>query len=130
MSSLLQVQQLLPQLALRLGELVVDGGGLLLERLCGLALHDAEILDGALAAGPLGRQPIAQRLELLLHELLERRQTFLHVVFQLGGVFDKALFQPREALVVVAHLDAEEDVADLVDAGAAGQGVGGDIGLA
>ena len=94
------------------------------------AAADAEVLDGVLAAGALGRQPIAQRLELLLHELLERRQAFLHVVFQLAGFLDKALFQPREALVVVAHLDAEEDVADLVDAGAAGQCVGGDIGLA
>ena len=36
---LLQVQQLLPQVALRLGELVVDGSRLLFERRCGLALQ-------------------------------------------------------------------------------------------
>ena len=41
-----------------------------------------------------------------------------------GDLHSVRLLQPREPLVVVAHLDAEENVADLVDAGAAGQGIG------
>ena len=50
---------------------------------------DAELLDGALTAGVLGRQPIAQRLELLLHELFEGRQAFLHVVFEFAGFLEQ-----------------------------------------
>ena len=51
---------------------------------------------------------------------------FSHVLPKLGGVVRQPFLEPRKALVVVAHLHAEQDVADLVDAGAAGNLGSGD----
>jgi hypothetical protein len=65
-----------------------------------------------------GLDPIGQRLGLLLDELLECREPLADLFLQIGGVLREAILEPAEPPVGVAHLAAEQDVANLLDVAA------------
>ena len=65
----------------------------------------------------LGLELTGERLGLVLRVELERVEAPADVVLEVAGLFQQALFQPREAPLDVAHVAAEEDVANLVQAG-------------
>ena len=70
----------------------------------------------------LGLQARGQRLGLALEEGFQRIQAAAHGVLDLGGLARQRVFQTGEAGLVILDLGAEEDLADLVHAGAAGLG--------
>jgi hypothetical protein len=67
----------------------------------------------------LGLDAIGQRLGLLLHELLERGDPLADVLSQICALLQESLIEAVEPSLIVAHLAAEQDVADLVDVAAA-----------
>ena len=77
-----------------------------------------EFLKRLDALGFFRSQALMKGLDLLLDEGLKRVEAFLEVVAQCVGRLRQALFEAHEALVVIAHLRAEEDVANLVYVGA------------
>jgi hypothetical protein len=68
----------------------------------------------------LGPDLIGQRAGLGPRVCLECVEPDLHVLAQLAGLLDDPLFEPREPAIQLAQLIAEQQIADLVDAGAAG----------
>ena len=92
----------------------------------------ARSLVASVALFVLGLDPIGERLGFLLDELLERGQALAHFVLQLGGLLQRGAPRGGEAPLVVAHLAAEQDVADLVEVAAGlvggGEGLGNGLG--
>ena len=117
--ALVLFEDLLAQLALALGELLVERGRAAFERSGGVldfARHRAVRLEAAVV---LGLDVVRDRLELGLRVLLERGKPAADLLFQIRGFLDDAIFEAGEAAIELAHLIAEQDVADLVDAGRA-----------
>src|SRR5262249_39545981 len=103
------IVELLPELTLRPGDQLIELRRLLLERLRGLLQLAGEVLRAARALLLLGLKPIAQRLDFLSDELIDRREAFLHFLAEIDGLLREAFLQARELAVVVAHLDAEQE---------------------
>src|SRR6185295_17645036 len=58
---------------------------------------------------------MSQRLQLFLNKGFQGGDCLSVFLSQLCRLSNQALFQPRKSLVVISHLTAEQDVADLVD---------------
>ena len=74
-------------------------------------------VDAILVLGP---QLVGQRVDLFPRVHLERLDAHLHVFPELIRLLDQSLFQAREPAIQLPKLAAEQEVADLVDAPAAG----------
>ena len=83
-----------------------------------VARFPREFLERFDALGFFGSQALVKRFDLLLDERFERIEALLEIVAQGVGGLREALFQTDEALVVIAHLRAKKDVANLVYVGA------------
>jgi len=91
-----------------------------LERLRRLAQFARQVFRGCGALFLLDFQPVAQRIDFLPHELFEPGEPLLHLFAQLCRFLGQPFFEPRELAVVIAHVDAEQQIADLVEAGPVG----------
>ena len=110
--------QLLAQIALVPRHQIVELRELLIELLSRVAQLAPEVLVAGGPAVLLGPQAVALRLHLRLHVRLERRQSPLHLFSEIRRLLDETLLEPGELAVVVPHLPAEEQIADLVEVAA------------
>ena len=111
----MQVQDLFAQFALQLFDLGIDLSGLLLGGLCVVAHFATQFLRCGHAVAVFRFDPVCERSCFLFHKLFERQQSLADVFFEFGGLLHQAFFESREPPIVVAHLSAEQEVADLVD---------------
>ena len=107
--------ELLAQVALVSRHQIVELRELLIELLRRLAQLTPELLVAGGSAFLLGPETVALRLHLSLHVGLERRESPLHLLPEIHGFLDETLLEPGELAVVVPHLSAEEQIADLVE---------------
>ena len=89
------IVQLLPQVAQPARHLIVQLAGPPLERPCRLVQLAREVLGRGRALVLLGLQPVAQRLDLLPDEPLDRGEALLHVFAQIARLLRPAV--PRDA---------------------------------
>ena len=94
------------QLALGPADLVVKLPSLFLERRHGVARRGLEAPRGIRTLLVFGRDPGAKRRRLLGDELLEGCHALARVFPQIGDLLNQALFEPREAPLVLPPLAA------------------------
>src|SRR5262249_59708638 len=109
------VEDLLAKLPLALGRHVVELGDLLLDRPGSLAQLPRDFLAGLGPLGLLRLEALGERIHFLLEERLEGVEALLRLGASVGGLLEQPLLEPREPLLEVVNLRAEEDVADLFE---------------
>ena len=112
------LQDLRAEFALAGVEIVIELRDFLLDGFGRVAQLAAQVLHCLAPLRFFALDALAQGFGFLLDEGFQGVQAFAHLLAQCLGIFDQPVFQARKALVVIAHLRAEQDVADLLDIGA------------
>ena len=112
---LVLLEHLLAEFALPLGMLLVDRGRLALERARRFLQFDGQAAVRVGPVVPLGLDLAFERLGFTADVRLQRIEPLAHVVLEAGGLLDEPFLEPGEAPLDVAHLVAEQNVANLVE---------------
>src|SRR6185295_8632467 len=113
------VQDLLAKLPLAPRRLLVQGAQFLLDTLGRFPQLAGEILNRLQPLFVLAADAFRQRLDLLADEAFQGIEPLLGLRAGVGGLLQEPLFQPRELLLEVVDLGAEEDVPDFLEVRAA-----------
>src|SRR5262249_40857877 len=105
------------EVGLELAERRVD---LVARRARGLLHAALEVVAGVAAVAALLAYLARELLAGVVEAFFQRGEPLLHLAAQARGLLLEPLLQLDEAALVVAHLPAEQDVADLVDVAVAG----------
>ncbi|MBA3607030.1 MAG: hypothetical protein H0W43_00720, partial [Chthoniobacterales bacterium] len=109
------IRLLLAQIANVLRRLAVEMADLHFQALGRFHHLAVEPFHRLAALGLLGLEPVGHGFDLALHESLERLELALQLAPQLARLAPQPLLEFLEAAIVIAHLRAEEDVANAVN---------------